>query len=107
MPAGGAVAYIGCNTGAQPCAIELLEGFARSVATHRVTTVGDAWKHAITHYWHAMHLAELVPTKSWYPPSIFFQGMKFMLFGDPALPLPPVHTESSIRDQADPGTTQR
>jgi hypothetical protein len=23
----------------------------------------------------------------WYPPSIFFQGMKFMLFGDPTLPL--------------------
>jgi hypothetical protein len=24
----------------------------------------------------------------WYPPSIFFQGMKFLLFGDPTLPLP-------------------
>jgi len=31
---------------------------------------------------------ELAPTSSWYPPSIFFQGMKFMLFGDPTLPLP-------------------
>lgn len=28
------------------------------------------------------------PDAGWYPPSIFFQGMKFMLFGDPSLRLP-------------------
>lgn len=28
-----------------------------------------------------------LPTAGWYPPSIFFQGMKFMLFGDPSLDL--------------------
>ena len=33
-------------------------------------------------------LFDLVPTDSWYPPSIFFQGMKFVVFGDPALPMP-------------------
>src|SRR6185295_10019590 len=29
MPHGGAVAYVGCNTGAQPCALTLLEGFTQ------------------------------------------------------------------------------
>jgi hypothetical protein len=33
-------------------------------------------------------LATLKPNADWYPPSIFFQGMKYMLFGDPALELP-------------------
>ena len=32
-------------------------------------------------------LDQLVPTDSWYPASIFFQGMKFMVFGDPSLVL--------------------
>ncbi len=34
------------------------------------------------------HLATLKPDSGWYPPSIFFQGMKFMLFGDPSLKVP-------------------
>ena len=34
-------------------------------------------------------LARLTPNDDWYPPAIFFQGMKFMLFGDPTLPLSP------------------
>ena len=43
---------------------------------------------ALAYYWQTEKLADLKPTKDWYPPSIFFQGMKFMLFGDPALSLP-------------------
>jgi hypothetical protein len=40
-------------------------------------------------YYHEKEkLAALKPTTDWYPPSIFFQGMKYMLFGDPSLPLP-------------------
>jgi len=88
MPKGGAVAYIGCNTGAQPCALSLLDGFARRVADQPGARLGDVWKEAVTHYWRAERLADLKPTESWYPPSVFFQGMKFMLFGDPALSLP-------------------
>jgi hypothetical protein len=30
------------------------------------------------------HLATIAPTADWYPASLFFQGMKFMVFGDPA-----------------------
>ena len=50
--------------------------------------LGDAWREALAHYHAAERLAELEPTDSWYPPSVFFQGMKFILLGDPTLPLP-------------------
>ena len=83
MPTGGAVVYVGCNTGAQPCALSLLEGFTAGLAPGE--RAGDAWRQALAHYWRAERLAELRPTDSWYPPSIFFQGMKFMFFGDPTL----------------------
>jgi hypothetical protein len=83
-PRGGAIAYIGCTTGAQPCALTLIEGLALS----REKRLGDAWNSALARYWREERLAELTPTADWYPPSIFFQGMKFILLGDPSLPLP-------------------
>lgn len=83
----GAIAYFGCNTGGQPCGITLLEGFTLSVGNGSAATLGDAWKSAIHHYWKNERLADLKPNSDWYPPSIFFQGMKYMLFGDPSLPL--------------------
>ncbi|KAA3609545.1 MAG: hypothetical protein DWQ01_09455 [Planctomycetota bacterium] len=88
MPAGGAVLYIGCNTGAQPCAMSLLEGFARSVVERPIQCFGEAWRLAVHDYYQKEALSQLKPTASWYPPSIFFQGMKFMLFGDPCLAIP-------------------
>lgn len=83
----GAVAYIGCNTGGQPCGITLLEGFAKSVTNSPNRRLGEAWRDAIHYYYQAEHLADLKPDKGWYPPSIYFQGMKYMLFGDPTTPL--------------------
>ncbi len=38
--------------------------------------------------YNAEHLATLVPNDDWYPASIFFQGMMFMVFRDPTLRLP-------------------
>jgi hypothetical protein len=42
--------------------------------------------------WHEVKLKALIgmliPNNDWYPASIFFQGMKYMVFGDPALRLP-------------------
>jgi hypothetical protein len=84
----GAVAYIGCNTGSQPCGLTLLEGFARTWGNAAEPRLGDCWNGAIDFYVDRERLADLQPTSSWYPPSIFFQGMKFMVFGDPALRLP-------------------
>ena len=83
----GAVAYIGCNTGSQPCALSLVEGFIQSLAHRRATRLGDCWCDAIAYYYAKERLADLQPTASWYPASIFFQGMKFMVLGDPTLPL--------------------
>jgi len=79
----GAAVYIGCNTGSQPCALTLMDGFAR--AYPKALRLGDCWLEALRHYHRAERLADLVPTESWYPPSVFFQGMKFMFFGDPSL----------------------
>ncbi len=90
-PDRGCVAYIGCNTGSQPCALTLLDGFAAEMARPRadgsLVRVGDCWKAAVAHYYDAEHLDTIKPDAGWYPASIFFQGMKFMLFGDPTLPL--------------------
>ncbi len=84
----GAVAYYGCNTGGQPCGITLLEGFVRTWSQNPHPRLGDCWMGAVRYYYDKEKLATLKPTADWYPPSIFFQGMKYMLFGDPSLPLP-------------------
>jgi hypothetical protein len=86
----GAAAYIGCNTGSQPCALSLLEGFIGAVDRNPQPRLGDCWNQAIAYYYDHEHLATLKPTPDWYPASIYFQGMKFMLFGDPSLPMAPV-----------------
>jgi hypothetical protein len=83
----GAVVYIGCNTGSQPCGMTLVDGFVRGCAAPGPARLGDAWSAALRHYVEAERLDELVPTESWYPASIFFQGMKFMFLGDPSLPV--------------------
>lgn len=83
----GAVAYIGCNTGAQPCALTLLEGFITAFGESSQPRLGDCWNRAVSFYYDKEHLATLKPNDDWYPPSIFFQGMKFMLYGDPSLAL--------------------
>jgi hypothetical protein len=89
----GAVAYIGCNTGSQPCALTLAEGFvhalARTPTAHgQAPRLGDCWAAALAYYYDKEGLATIAPTEDWYPASVFFQGMKFMLFGDPSVPLP-------------------
>jgi hypothetical protein len=84
----GSVAYIGCNTGSQPCALTLVEGIVKTQADGRGARLGDCWVNAVRYYYQKEKLSTLKPTASWYPPSIFFQGMKFMLFGDPSLRLP-------------------
>jgi hypothetical protein len=84
----GAVAYIGCNTGGQPCALTLLAGFAQALGKQKEPRLGDAWMAAVRYYYTRENLAKLKPNADWYPPSIFFQGMKYMVFGDPSLRMP-------------------
>lgn len=85
----GAVVYIGCDTGSQPCALTLLDGFLTALHESDHPVVGDCWADAIRYYYDKEHLENLKSNDDWYPPSIFFQGMKFMYFGDPTLPFPP------------------
>ncbi len=84
----GAIAYIGCNTGSQPCGLRLIGGFAETYRESHQSRLGDCWRGAVKFYFHDQGLAQLQPNDDWYPPSIFFQAMKFMCFGDPTLPLP-------------------
>jgi hypothetical protein len=89
----GAVAYFGCNTGSQPCGMTLLAGFAEALGAPSPSDsaaplrLGDCYIHAVMYYHEHEHLADLKPNTDWYPPSIYFQGMKFMLFGDPSIPI--------------------
>ena len=46
----GAVAYIGCNTGSQPCGLTLVEGFVTALAEAKEPRLGDCWASAIRHY---------------------------------------------------------
>ncbi|KAF0245414.1 MAG: Peptidase C25 [Planctomycetota bacterium] len=85
----GAVAYFGCDTGSQPCALTLVGAFVEGLSAQDEPRLGDLWRGAVSAYWDRERLAEIVPTESWYPASIFFQGMKFVLFGDPALRVVP------------------
>lgn len=81
------MAYIGCNTGSQPCGLTLIDGFVDGLMTIEGARLGDCWAHAVSFYYERENLATIAPTESWYPASVFFQGMKFMLFGDPSLPV--------------------
>jgi hypothetical protein len=106
----GAVAYIGCNTGSQPCGLTLVEGFVKGLGGPNEPRLGDAWNAAIIHYYEKERLEALRPTPDWYPPSIFFQGMKFMVFGDPSLLLPrpsPAPPSPAASGSAMPGLTGR
>jgi hypothetical protein len=96
----GAVAYIGCNTGSQPCGLTLMEGFVYALAEAATPRLGDCWASAIRHYYEVEHLDTLKPNADWYPPSIFFQGMKFMLFGDPSLRMPANSAHATAASQS-------
>lgn len=84
----GAVAYIGCNTGGQPCGLTLMNGFTRAWGRDPSARLGDCWMRAVAYYFDREHLATIKPNADWYPPSIFFQAMKYMFYGDPSLKLP-------------------
>lgn len=99
----GAVAYFGCHTGSQPCGVTLLEGFVNTLAKTPKPRLGDCWFGAVSYYFEHERLAQIKPNDDWYPPSIFFQGMKFMLFGDPTLPMPrSTLTPTTTRSAAGP-----
>lgn len=60
---------------------------SEGVATVPGSRLGDCWAHAIGYYFEQEKLGAIEPTRNWYPASIFFQGMKFMVYGDPTIPV--------------------
>ena len=84
----GAVVYIGCNTGGQPCGVTLVEGFLIALRSRSGRWSATAGRGGVRCYYDKEGLEKLKPNSDWYPPSIFFQGMKYMFFGDPTLPFP-------------------
>lgn len=84
---GGAIAAIGCVTGSQPCAHTLLDGFVAAMSGAPTATIGSWWTAAVRGYVRDERLMELAPDAGWYPPSVFFQAMKFSLLGDPTVRL--------------------
>jgi hypothetical protein len=90
----GAAVYIGYNTGGQSASIPLMEGFVLAMRRSKQPLVGDCWANAIYYYYRKEKLAQLVPDSGWYTPVIFMTAMKFMVFGDPTLPLAPSPAEA-------------
>jgi hypothetical protein len=66
----------------------LLEGFSLALEQRSHARLGDCWNDAVRHYHKKERLEKLKPTDSWYPPAVFHQPMKFVLFGDPSLQMP-------------------
>lgn len=97
LPNAGAVAYIGCNTGSQPAALTLMDEFVKALQNDPRPRLGNLWKTAVARFYAREKLATLKPTESWYPASIFFQAMKFMVYGDPSLVMPGPATASGQR----------
>ena len=46
----GGVAYIGCNTGSQPCGLTLMEGYLAALAKMPEPRLGDCWNGAVRYY---------------------------------------------------------
>jgi hypothetical protein len=88
-PTGGAVVYMAAAQARSPARSRCSRASPRPSPprpTRASATPGTAPCATTTR---ASGLSELVPTDSWYPPSVFFQGMKFLFLGDPTLRLTP------------------
>jgi hypothetical protein len=83
----GAVAYIGGIAYGQEPDVALLEGFFNALATVRGPTVGDCFARSIDFYYRRYPPESLRADDNWPVPAQFSQGLKFMLYGDPSLPM--------------------
>jgi hypothetical protein len=82
--AGGAVAYVGAITGAQPYALDLNNDFFEALSAGK-TTVGDMWMYMVQRYYEHNTFPINVDPPDWIVLARFHQPWKFMLFGDPSL----------------------
>jgi hypothetical protein len=99
----GAIAYMGCHTGAQPYSMDLAKYFFEAVSLG-INTLGDMWRHMLTRYYE-IHVPPLViDPPDWSKVAEFHQAWKFFLFGDPSLRLwgiGPVGSIMSVQGKLD------
>jgi hypothetical protein len=82
----GAVAYVGCVTGAQAWGSDLLKFFCEGVQ-HQWATLGGMWNYMLTRYYQAHVMPYAISPPDWYKLAEVHQPWKFPLFGDPSLRL--------------------
>ena len=82
----GAIAYIGCITGAQNTAVELAKKFFETL-NFKPETIGDMWRYMIEAYYNEHDVDPYLSNVDWTKGADFSQPWKFPLFGDPSLRL--------------------
>ncbi len=82
------MADIGCTSGGQPCGLTLMDGFTKAWGRDPFARLGDCWVQAESYYHERERPATIKVAAGWYPPSIFFQAVKYLVYGDPSLKLP-------------------
>lgn len=80
----GAVAYVGCITGSQPTAVDLLKFFFESL-NQGFNTLGSMWNYMIQRYYEVFVPPVNVNKPDWTIVANFHQPWKFFLMGDPSL----------------------
>ncbi len=91
----GAIAYVGCHTGAQPYGIDLAKFFFEALSLGN-TILGDIWRQMATKYYQ-VHVPPLVVNPpDWTKVAEFHQPWKFFLFGDPSLRLWGIHPAGAV-----------
>ena len=102
----GAIAYLGCYTGAQRPSYNLVLRFAEEFQSASAEArLGDIWKGALTRFID-IDFREIdghLRPGDWYGSAIFQHVHKMMLFGDPSLSLLPAR-KISVTDELDFGT---
>lgn len=84
----GAIAYIGCYTGAQPISFNFVKRFFEEyVELDSPPILGDAWIGAVKRYLtdDFPQIDRELAKESWYAAAIYHTPQKMMLFGDPSL----------------------
>jgi hypothetical protein len=80
----GAIAYVGCVTGAQPFGSDLNKCFFEALEMDD-RTLGGMWNHMVRRYYET-HVPPLtIDPPDWTKVAEFHQPWKFFLFGDPSL----------------------
>lgn len=80
----GAVAYIGCATGANDGSDDLPVFFFEGLKQYGAT-LGLMWKHMINKYYDTHVLPLTMNQTNWHKVAEFHQPWKYILFGDPSL----------------------